>query len=100
MSALAQFLIRVYQRIISPILSVFGSTCRHYPSCSSYTSEAIERHGLWAGGWMGFARIMRCHPYGTDGIDRVPEKARGQWYAPWRYGRWRSRTPQTDTPDA
>ena len=52
--------------------------------------EAIERFGLWGGGWMTLARLQRCQPLGTHGIDRVPltAPAAGRWYLPWRYGRW------------
>ncbi|NIJ58439.1 hypothetical protein FHS82_002287 [Pseudochelatococcus lubricantis] len=87
--AVARLLIRVYQLTLS---SVFGRHCRHLPSCSSYTDEAIDRYGLWAGGWMGAARICRCHPFGTHGLDLVPEALPEghRWYKPWTYGRWRS----------
>jgi len=65
--------------------------CRHLPTCSHYADEAISRFGLWAGGWMTLARLLRCHPWGTSGLDVVPtalpEDAR--WYQPWRYGFWR-----------
>ena len=51
---------------------------------------ALDRYGLWAGCWMTLARLSRCHPWGTSGIDRVPEHLtpRTHWYMPWRYGRW------------
>lgn len=41
--------------------------------------------------WMALARILRCHPLGTHGLDFVPAQLppRAHWYAPWRYGRWR-----------
>ncbi|KQP87299.1 MULTISPECIES: membrane protein insertion efficiency factor YidD [unclassified Methylobacterium] len=80
--------IRAYQLTLS---SLIGRQCRHWPSCSTYTDEAIQRHGLWAGGWIGFARICRCGPLGTHGIDLVPESlpARATGLTPWRYGRWR-----------
>jgi putative membrane protein insertion efficiency factor len=84
----AHALIRGYQVTLSGLV---GRGCRHLPSCSEYTDEAIQRFGLWAGGWMGFARICRCHPLGTSGLDFVP-RALPQgtaWYRPWRYGRWR-----------
>ncbi len=46
----AHALIRFYQLTLS---SLVGRQCRYLPSCSSYTDEAIQRHGLWAGSWMG-----------------------------------------------
>ena len=85
---LAHFLIRAYQLTLS---SLIGRQCRHLPTCSSYVDEAIERHGVWFGGWMGLARICRCHPFGTSGFDPVPRGlAPGtRWFLPWRCGHWR-----------
>ena len=39
----------------------------------AYADEAIQRHGLWAGSWMGVARMCRCHPWGGYGYDPPPE---------------------------
>jgi uncharacterized protein len=74
---------------------VIGPRCRHLPTCSEYAEEAIERFGLWAGGWMALARALRCHPFGTAGLDFVPPElpARAHWWMPWRYGRWRGTAP-------
>lgn len=68
-----------------------GYHCRHLPTCSVYGDEAVARFGLWAGGWMILARISRCQPWGTSGIDNVPSEAppAARWYLPWRFGRWR-----------
>ncbi len=73
-------------------LSAFsGRNCRHLPSCSEYTKDAIWRFGFWPGGWIGLSRIVRCRPHGTDGFDPVPKELpkNSHWYAPWKYGRWK-----------
>jgi len=84
---LGRGLVAVYRYTLSPLI---GPRCRHLPSCSEYADEAISRFGLWAGGWMALARILRCHPWGTHGLDFVPKAlpAQAHWWTPWRYGRW------------
>ena len=81
-------LIKVYRYTLSPLV---GYECRHLPTCSEYADQAIERYGLWAGGWMTLARLLRCQPFGTSGLDFAPERfsETARWYLPWRYGRWR-----------
>jgi len=61
--------IRAYQRLAPA--HVRGA-CRHFPSCSEFACEAIARHGTWRGGWLALARLGRCHPLGTAGVDPVP----------------------------
>jgi uncharacterized protein len=82
----------MYQLTLSPLV---GSNCRHLPTCSNYADEAFARHGFWAGGWMTLARLLRCHPFGTSGLDFVPAAppSGARWYLPWRYGRWRGTNP-------
>ena len=84
----AHVAIRGYQLTLSGLV---GRQCRHWPSCSEYADGAIGRHGLWPGAWMGLARLCRCGPLGTHGIDLVPERlpTGAAWYRPWAYGRWR-----------
>jgi putative membrane protein insertion efficiency factor len=81
-------LVLLYRYTLAPLI---GPRCRHLPSCSEYADEAISRFGLWAGSWIALARILRCHPWGTHGLDFVPAQVPDDayWYLPWRYGRWR-----------
>jgi putative membrane protein insertion efficiency factor len=80
--------VKLYRITFSPLV---GFHCRHVPTCSQYADQALERFGLWAGGWMTVARLLRCQPWGTSGLDDVPcaLPPRAHWYLPWRYGRWR-----------
>ena len=64
------FLIRLYQRLLSP---AFGVACRYEPSCSHYAHEAIERHGARRGLALAARRLARCRPGGGNGYDPVPE---------------------------
>jgi len=63
-------LIRGYQRLTH---SWMPPVCRFYPSCSRYTAEAITLWGPWGGGWLGFKRVCRCHPFHPGGLDPVPQ---------------------------
>lgn len=62
--------ISLYRYFLSPFLPV---SCRYVPTCSGYALEAIARHGAVRGGWLGFRRICRCHPWGGAGHDPVPD---------------------------
>jgi len=85
-------LVKLYRYTLSPLI---GFHCRYLPTCSEYADRALERHGLWAGGWMTLARLLRCHPWGNSGLDYVPDvpPPDARWYLPWRYGRWRGTRP-------
>lgn len=64
-------IIKFYKIAISPFL---GSKCRHYPTCSNYTIEALAVHGFFWGSLLSIMRIIRCNPWGTYGYDPVPPK--------------------------
>ncbi|PKL47364.1 MAG: membrane protein insertion efficiency factor YidD [Planctomycetes bacterium HGW-Planctomycetes-1] len=59
-------LIRLYQSIFSPF---FGGQCRFVPSCSEYAIEAVRQFGAAKGTYMAVKRILRCHPFGSEGFD-------------------------------
>jgi len=67
-------IIRLYQKYLSLDTGFFSilyseHICRFHPTCSEYTYQAIEKYGLFRGGWMGLKRIVRCHPWAKGGED-------------------------------
>lgn len=81
--------IYLYRWTLKPLI---GMECRHLPTCSEYSLEAIEKNGAWRGFWLTLSRVLRCHPWGSAGYDPPPD-IRGERHplAPWRYGRWTGR---------
>ena len=64
--------IRVYQAVRAGR----PSSCRYWPTCSSYALEAIEAHGAVRGGGLTVRRLLRCHPWAArSGVDLVPAPA-------------------------
>ncbi len=63
--------VRAYRLFGSPWL---GRSCRYQPTCSAYAMDALEKHGAIKGTILAAKRIGRCHPFGGDGYDPVPEK--------------------------
>jgi len=68
-------IIKSYQYLMSPIL---GNKCRYLPTCSEYYIESLKVHGLIKGSYLGFKRIMSCHPFkilgGGSGLNFVLKK--------------------------
>ena len=51
---------------------ILPPTCSYAPSCSEYAIQAVRKYGAIKGSWLGFKRLMRCHPWGGSGYDPVP----------------------------
>lgn len=68
MQAVVIAALKGYKLFISPLLP---SACRYYPTCSEYMMEAVARHGVLRGVWMGVKRLGRCHPFHEGGYDPV-----------------------------
>jgi putative membrane protein insertion efficiency factor len=60
-------LIKIYQKFISPLKG--KRTCRFYPTCSTYSINALEKYGVLKGGYLALKRIMSCHPFNPGGYD-------------------------------
>ena len=58
----------LYQKTLSPF---FPSSCRFTPTCSEYSKQSILKYGLFKGSYLGFKRILKCHPWGKSGYDPV-----------------------------
>jgi len=70
--------IKVYQRTLSPDYGLFKARypygfCRHYPTCSEYSKQSIDKHGVFKGGYLSAKRIIKCNPFSIPKIDQVPE---------------------------
>jgi putative membrane protein insertion efficiency factor len=65
--------LRTYRAVVSPL---YGDVCRYYPSCSHYSLQAVQAHGLVKGSWLTARRLVRCHPWAQGGIDDIPPGTR------------------------
>ncbi|MBI3317533.1 MAG: membrane protein insertion efficiency factor YidD [Candidatus Omnitrophica bacterium] len=58
-------------KVIS-ITGILPMSCRFFPTCSSYSAQALKKWGLLRGTFLGLRRILRCHPGFPGGFDPVP----------------------------
>ncbi|MDD3120726.1 MAG: membrane protein insertion efficiency factor YidD [Candidatus Gracilibacteria bacterium] len=71
------YIIKLYQKILSPDHSFWAKSfnrppyCKHIPSCSDYMIEAVEKKGIFLGISKGTRRIFRCNPWSKGGYDPV-----------------------------
>ena len=75
MQTILIFLVKLYQKTLSLFI---GGECRFYPTCSSYSIDAIREHGSLKGSWLTIKRIIRCNPLHPGGVDFVPESKQCQ----------------------
>lgn len=59
-----------YRKFISPMKGY--SSCKFYPTCSTYALEAVEKYGAFKGGYLAIKRVLRCNPFSRGGYDPVP----------------------------
>lgn len=72
---LGSVVVRGYQLVVRPLLPC---VCRFDPSCSEYSRQAFERHGLLRGAGLTLRRLGRCHPWSAGGYDPPPELGTGR----------------------
>jgi uncharacterized protein len=64
-SRILVFSVRQYQGFISPGLGNFVK-CKHKPSCSEYSCQAIEKYGTFQGVLKTIGRLLRCSPWNNE----------------------------------
>lgn len=69
-------LITLYQKTFSPDHGCLksrcaGLGCRYLPTCSEYAKQSIAEHGVLKGGFLAWARLMRCHPWASQRFDPI-----------------------------
>jgi hypothetical protein len=75
MAQFAIWIIRLYQRTISPDHSAWGKRryphgyCRFYPSCSEYGRITLLKNGMIIGSCRMLWRVLRCNPWNPGGTD-------------------------------
>lgn len=71
MTALVLLPIRLYRKLISPLL---GARCRYYPTCSSYAEQAVRELGPIRGTILAVWRVLRCNPFSAGGLDPLENR--------------------------
>ena len=64
-------LVRVYQRVLSPLL---GDRCKYHPTCSQYAIDALHEHGAARGTVLAAWRVLRCNPWSAGGVDHARDQ--------------------------
>lgn len=67
-------MIKLYQKIPGP----WHYSCRHIPTCSNYSIDAIKEYGAVKGSYLSIKRILRCNPWGTYGYDPVIKEKKNE----------------------
>jgi uncharacterized protein len=84
MTRLIIALLKLYRYVFSPQLnqgySLYGQTCRYYPTCSAYALDAVQTYGAGRGVWLALRRLGRCHPWCAGGVDLVPAREHYRWW--------------------
>ena len=55
------------------------SKCKMKPTCSNYAMKAIERFGVFKGGFMSVCRLFRCLNKKSMPLDPVPQNLKGDY---------------------
>jgi putative membrane protein insertion efficiency factor len=76
-------LIRIYQRLLSPL---FPPACRYVPTCSEYALQAVESQGALRGSFKALGRLLRCHPLARGGYDPVEQIRESECATAHRHG--------------
>lgn len=76
-SKLFIFIIKIYQKVLSPDHSFWVKAlnkppyCKHIPTCSDYAIEAFEKKPFFTAFFMMIKRILSCNPFSKWWYDPV-----------------------------
>ena len=72
MTTAAIGLVRLYRRLVSPLLA---ERCKYHPTCSQYALDALREYGFLRGCALAGWRILRCNPWSHGGVDFAHDQA-------------------------
>ena len=71
MARVLVLLVRVYQRLLSPLL---GDRCKYHPTCSQYAVDVLREYGAVRGTVLATWRVLRCNPWSAGGVDHAHDQ--------------------------
>jgi uncharacterized protein len=66
MKILFRYLIRFYQKFVSPMTP---GSCRYYPTCSNYAIWQLETNTFFKAIYFTIARVLKCNQLFPGGFD-------------------------------
>ena len=61
----------LYRRFLSPLVP---ARCKYYPTCSTYTVQAVRELGVVRGTIVAGWRLARCNPWSHGGVDELADR--------------------------
>ncbi len=69
-----RFFIKLLEFYKKHISAGLNTRCKYTPTCSCYAIDALKKHNFFYAALLIIYRLLRCNPFSSGGIDRVPDK--------------------------